>query len=149
MIKLTSYLKETGRKQVGLVKEDSIGTNSKMQAYDALNSTTLTAVLLFNRRQQGETSKMMASDYTYGRMSRCFCKVPVKCRAGTMQNYNQGRAGWKTWETVPVSFTAEIKMWIDILLEERVQVGTPAKQLRFCKITLRLTWRHPGIQLLA
>ena len=129
VIKLTSYLKETGRKQVGLLKDDNIETNCKIQAYDTLNSTTLTSVLLFNRRRQGEASKMMVSDYT--KKSTVGRQDVVKSLSNVEQELckmvTRVELVGKRGQTVPVLFTAEMKTWIDLLLEVRAKIGIPTK----------------------
>ena len=89
-----------------------------MQAYDTLNSTTLTSVLFFNRRRQGEASTMTVFDLTEKRtvgrqdvVVKSLSNVEQElCRVVTRLELVE-----KCGQTVPVLFTAEMKTWIQTM----------------------------------
>ena len=60
IMRLTTYLKETAQVQKDTLRH---GTTVHPTAWMTLNELTLTQVMLFNRRRQGEISKMSLNDY--------------------------------------------------------------------------------------
>ena len=130
VVKLTNYLKEVAAKQVQLLNEDTTEINQLHEAYDKLNSVTLTTMLLFNRRRQSEASKMTVCDYnqkqfvgredtvtrSLSKIEQALCKIITRVEL-------VGKRG----NTVPVLFTPQMKKCIDLLLEMRPTVKIPAE----------------------
>ena len=88
-------MKETGRKQVELLKQNSNNDVTKVQAYEKLNSMALTSVLMFNQRRQGEASKMTVTDYKEKQTTasgRCYL-VTFKSGTRTVQDYHTSGVG--------------------------------------------------------
>ncbi|XP_041466961.1 uncharacterized protein LOC121417348 [Lytechinus variegatus] len=123
---LTSYLKRIAHEQMRMLH-----TNEDI--YDAwlnLSEIALTQVILFNRRRLGSIAKMKLSDYArkhqplhpdvhvvYDAMSlfeKELCKKLTRIEV-------IGKKG----KVVPVLLTDEIKLWIDILVAKRHDVGIP------------------------
>ena len=60
-MKMTEYLRDTAKTQVEILTA-ATGESAKT-AWNLLNEVTLTQVIFFNRRRQGEVSKMKLQDF--------------------------------------------------------------------------------------
>lgn len=91
-----------------------------------MQKATLTEIIIFNRRREGEVSRMKVTDYTSKKdasqpsdildsLSECekaLCKILTRVEI-------EGKGG----RTVPVLLTPDIKRNIDVLLKYRSHVG--------------------------
>ncbi|XP_071853109.1 uncharacterized protein [Apostichopus japonicus] len=124
---LTSYLKETSEVQRKLVKE---GTCDSFTAWKSLNELTLTQVMLFNRRRQGEISKMSVDDYN----SRCLPESMdyiydslSDFEKELCRTFKRVEIVGKKGRTVPVLLTKEMEESMSLLLSSRENVGVSAE----------------------
>ncbi|XP_072182362.1 uncharacterized protein [Diadema setosum] len=123
---LTSYLKRIAHEQMRML-------HTNEDVYDAwlnLSEIALTQVILFNRRRLGSITKMKLADYArkhqplhpdvhvvYDAMSLFEKELCKKLTRIEIIN--------KKGKVVPVLLTDEIKLWIDILVAKRHEVGIP------------------------
>ena len=63
VVKLQKYLKEMGQQQVLILQKPESSKEEILEAWSKLNKVVLTSLICFNRRRQGETSKMTLADY--------------------------------------------------------------------------------------
>ena len=99
--------------------------HSSIQAWFDLAKVTLSQIILFNRRRQGEVSKMTVADFkeqhsaSEDDISRTLSTFEQKLCEVFQRIEIVGKRG----RTVPVIFTNEIKKWIDLLVRTRDDVG--------------------------
>lgn len=120
---LSKHLKAAGTDAHAMLKIQ----NDNKQAWADLSRVTLTQLILFNRRRQGETSKMKLDDFN-GKHSTSEPDVmdslsPWERKLCTVLQRIEivGKRG----RTVPVILLAQVKKWIDLLIETRKKVGIP------------------------
>lgn len=118
---LSSHLKEFGKTAYQVLEL----CKSNKEAWCDLCAVSLTQVILFNRRRQGEASKMTLEDFegkhSTGETDVTKSLSPLEqqlCRVLTIIEI-VGKRG----RTVPVILTAEMKKWISLLIESRQSVG--------------------------
>lgn len=118
---LTNHLKEVGEKAFNKLCKD----NKSQEDWCRLSEVSLCQLILFNRRRQGEVSKMRLSDYekkqiifqedinpTLSPLEQKLCRVLHRIEI-------IGKRG----RTVPVLLTAEMCLWIDIIVQCRLYAG--------------------------
>ena len=124
---LATYLSKAGSEAKICLTDKSIEPIELKQVWIRLAEVTLTSVILFNRRRQGEASKMTVKDYTDGigekghnedlltglsKLEQALCRQMTRIEI-------TGKRG----RIVPVMLTAEMKSFTDILLETRDKAG--------------------------
>ncbi|XP_071834535.1 uncharacterized protein [Apostichopus japonicus] len=132
---LTNMLKEEGRRCVHILLQYSEEpTDEKVEAWRELNELTLTLLMLFNRRRQGEISKMKIKEVdkidtmqkdsnvvkALSNLEQRLCKVLSRVEI-------VGKKG----RLVPVLMTYEMREWITLLLEGRQDLGAVHEENEF------------------
>ena len=119
---LTTYLKESSEVQKQVLKQ---GKGDTFTAWKTLNELTLTEVMMFNRRRQGEISKMTIHDFNNRRLPDS-----VDC-SGALSEFEKelcvklkrveivGKKG----RTVPVILTGSMEESMSLLLYKREEIG--------------------------
>jgi hypothetical protein len=123
-MKLAKHLKKKANHQTMMLMNKEEG--NKTDAWDTLKEILLTQVILFNRRRQGEASKMTIADYEKIRRP-CGQKLVLDGLSGFEQEllkvvFRVEVEGKRT-RTVPVLFTAKMKENLDLLMENRNIAG--------------------------
>ena len=123
ILRLTSYLKETSEEQRKILKEEA---SDSFTAWKSLNELTLTQVMLFNRRRQGEMSKMSVDDFN----SRCLPESMdyisdslSDFEKELCRKFKRVEIVGKKGRTVPVLLTKEMEESMTLLLSSREKVG--------------------------
>lgn len=126
IIRLTTHLKETAQLQKKALQQE---TGNIPTVWRTLNEVTLTQVMLFNRRRQGEISKMSVDDYK----SRCcpeaedlISDVLSDFEKELCQKFKRVEIVGKKGRTVPVLLTEEMEESMSILLSNRQGAGIMA-----------------------
>ena len=124
---LTKYLSKAGNEAKICLTDKTIEPIELKQVWVRLAEVTLTSIILFNRRRQGEAFKMTIKDYTDGigekghnedlltglsKLEQALCRQMTRIEI-------TGKRG----RIVPVMLTAEMKSFTDILLEMRDKAG--------------------------
>lgn len=98
--------------------------------WERLEQITLTQIIMFNRRRQGEASKMTVEDYIKGkdqRHSNDVLRNLPKFEKGLCEQLCRIEIVGKRGRTVPVILTSTMKEAIDSLLKFRDKVGIHEK----------------------
>ncbi|KAJ8018491.1 hypothetical protein HOLleu_43490 [Holothuria leucospilota] len=126
IIRLTTHLKETAQLQKKTLQQE---TGNIPTVWRTLNEVTLTQVMLFNRRRQGEISKMSVDDYK----SRCcpeaedhISDVLSDFEKELCQKFKRVEIVGKKGRTVPVLLTEEMEESMSVLLSKREAAGVMA-----------------------
>ena len=125
VVKMTEYLRDTAKTQVDILTA-ATGESAK-NAWNLLNEVTLTQVILFNRRRQGEVSKMKlqdfhkrhtastSSDYGLSKLEQQLCRL-----------FEVVEVVGKRGRTVPVILSSDIITQMTTLTEKRGEAGVAA-----------------------
>lgn len=122
---LANYTKKVASEQMSILKKDQNG--DVQAAWVTLAEMSLTRIITFNRRRQGEASKMKLCDYT----SNCSTGVQETALEETLTDFEKALCKslcrveivGKRGNTVPVILTADMKQQVDMLNAKRDQVG--------------------------
>lgn len=63
VVKMSTYIQETASNCIKVLRTESADENEKRSAWDELNQCLLVQTIMFNRRRQGEVSKMTIADF--------------------------------------------------------------------------------------
>lgn len=119
---LTSYLRKVGEEEQAKL---SSGTQDVPSAWKTLNEITLTQVMLFNRRRQGEVSKMTVKDYETKSLAQntdILAGALTTFEKELMKMFKRVEIVGKRGNIVPVLLTAKMEGSIDLLLSKRKEV---------------------------
>ena len=121
VMKLNGYLKEEGDRNTAILV---IGKGDDMtnESYAELAQLTLAKLTLFNRKRQGEVSKITVQDWSNRKKA-----VADQAMAQSLNQFEQNLLSvlerleikGKRGRIVPILITAEIAEWVKILLEHR------------------------------
>lgn len=119
---LTSYLRKEGGKEKETLLKGNLDISS---SWKKLNEITLTQVMMFNRRRQGEISKMTTDDYS----KRCLTQnndyitdALSEFEKELCKKFKRLEILGKKGNTVPVLLTTDMEESIDLLLSKRKDV---------------------------
>jgi len=120
VMKLTSHLKDVQAEQVVLVRQKAFGDNF-VQSFRALADATLAQLILFNRRRQGEVSRLTVDCYSrnanagrrFTEVEDCLSTVEKKL----CSFFTRIELAGKRNNCVPLLITAEQKEILDYLVE--------------------------------
>ena len=126
IVKLTAYLREKSMKDMENLKNNELPREERIKAWIGLQKTTLCQLIIFNRRREGEVSRMELKDYnskkdadenseiesSLNTIEQNLCKILTRVEI-------QG----KNSNNVPVLLTPHVKESIDTLLKYRKYVG--------------------------
>ena len=125
VVKMTEYLRDTAKTQVEILTA-ATGESAKT-AWNLFNEVTLTHVILFNRKRQGEASKMQlqdfhkrhtastSSDYGLSKLEQQLCHV-----------FEVVEVVGKRGRTGPVILSSDIITQMTTLTEKRGEAGVAA-----------------------
>lgn len=118
---LTDYLKTKGKEAYEALDVN----NRNFTAWSDLNQITLSQLMLFNRRRQGEVSKMKLSDFEgqHSGIEEDITETLSPLEQHLCQVLKRIEIVGKRGRTVPVILTQEVKMWLDLLIKTRENVG--------------------------
>ncbi|XP_033646694.1 uncharacterized protein LOC117305914 [Asterias rubens] len=121
IVRMTKYLKDVGAQQVNCLND---GKENPRDAWNLLNETTLCQAILFNRRRQGEVSKMKLSDYTKKHRAKPdgMC-ILSKLEQSLCKMFEIVEVVGKRGRTVPLLLTPEMSEQLNLLIENRHAVG--------------------------
>lgn len=135
--KLSKYLINTGNDLVIQLKKIEGSTKSSKcpdldRKWSMLNEILLTQIMLFNRRRQGEVSKIKLADYRKQCSNTCIpdiksCLSPVeKALCKVLSRFEiVGKRG----NTVPVLLTTDMKEKLEVLCHLRNKAGVEANNI--------------------
>ena len=128
--KFSLYLTAEGERNASILKSDK----KNFQAFSTLNSIALSKLILFNRKRQGEASKILLKDWQFNKkanitseMAGCFCAV----EKGLINILERLEIRGKRGRTVPILITKEINEWVQLLLDTRVHHINPLNSYLF------------------
>ena len=122
---MAKYLKEEGRKNLQILKSRS-DSDVVDNAWNRLNEIALAKLILFNRRRQGEASKMTLQDYT--KIKKPDWQKVVKDSLSDFEMelcrvmFRVEIVG-KRERTVPLLIIPTMKTWLDTLISMRETCG--------------------------
>lgn len=129
---LTNVLKEKGRKCANVLKEYQLGDKTDedrevaSESWRELNEVALAQIMLFNRRRQGEVSKMKVKDVKKIKevqkdpsVMKCLSQLEQQLCSQLSRVEVVGKRG----RTVPVLMNSEMKCWVNLLIEMRHEVA--------------------------
>lgn len=130
VVTLSLYLKKVSAEQMVLLSDDELGLEQKKSAWNTLNETTLTEAILFNRRRQGEVSKMKISDLEKKRKTN----PDPSCGLSTLERnlcriFEVVEVVGKRGRTVPVLLTPQMVSQLSTLQELRRAVGVDSNNV--------------------
>ena len=127
IVKLSKYLDTKGQAATQVLKDEAHEDRSeadKVAAWKELSEVTLSKLILFNRKRQGEPSKMKLAFYKpikhadvdaelgLSEMEKQLCQILARVEV-------PGKRG----RTVPMLLTQQMQNWISILISSRDNVG--------------------------
>ncbi|KAK6168062.1 hypothetical protein SNE40_021963 [Patella caerulea] len=124
---LSQYLDTTGDDQKARLNNSSENKDIKM-SWDLLNEITLCQIILFNRRRQGEVSKMKTADFHKKQITKVGDTIHLSeiekhlCKIFEVVEVVGKRGG-----TVPVLLTTQMTERISHLLDKRSELEIPAE----------------------
>lgn len=118
---MTQYLKKNG--EAAFTKLSLTGND--IDAWKDLNEVALTQLMLFNRRRQGEASKVTLQDYTkqHTTTQEDLNHVLSPLEQKLCESLHRIEIVGKKGRTVPLIVTKEMHKWIDLLVSTRDEVG--------------------------
>ena len=120
MVKLNEYLDSEGNKQVIILEDRS----DAAEAYATLIHAVLAKVITFNRKRQGEVSKILLKDWS------AKCKASpnteletylIEFEKGLLKVLERLEIRGKRGRTIPILITERIHKWMQVLLQRRSQ----------------------------
>lgn len=118
---LTKHLKNTSTDAFNNLSSNSCSTSD----WSALAETALTQIILFNRRRQGEVSKMKLRDFEGKHFSQqpdiMEFLTPLEQKLSSV--LKRIEVVGKRSRTVPILLTPEVEKWLNLLVSTREQVG--------------------------
>ena len=132
IVKLSAHLQSQAENATRTLSSTSPLTPLGREAWASLNETVLSQCIIFNRRRQGEVSKMKMLDYekhlkTHEQENFLSALSPLEkelCKKLTRVEV-EGKRG----RCVPVLLTNEMKRSIDLLLATRRAFGIPEENI--------------------
>lgn len=125
VMKLTSYLKEQQTEALRVVSDNTQNALLSCE-FRRLAETTLAHVILFNRRRQGEVSKLTIDNYRshahkneadHAEVEKCFSPFEKQlCRM-----FTRIEVPGKRHRCVPILLTAEMKFALDHLVDDELR----------------------------
>ena len=98
------------------------------KAWNVLNEVTLAQVILFNRRSQGEVSKMTGSDFENRKQNVQNCEYGIsEIEKNLCKIFQVAEIIGKRGRTVPVLLTNRMVTGLTVLLERREEVRVQKK----------------------
>ncbi|KAJ8021969.1 Hematopoietic prostaglandin D synthase [Holothuria leucospilota] len=120
---LTEYLRKSGAEE----KKNLIqGKSEVLSSWKKLNEITVTQIMMFNRKRQGEVSKMKTDDYAKRSLAPDVDYVTEGLSNFEKQlckQFKRVEIVGKKGNTVPVLLTADMEESVDLLLEKRKDIG--------------------------
>lgn len=126
VISLSQYLKENVQRNINELKKDDAGKEKKDQSWRELGKLVLTQLIVFNRRRQGEVSKMTLDDLNglkRGENHTVEGQVLSKLEQDLIKILWRVEISGKRGRTVPVLMTNSMKDSIDVLVKGRNEAG--------------------------
>ena len=121
VVKMSSFLHESGAREVELL-QGARGPQIR-PAWKRLNEVTLCHLIMFNRRRQGEVTRMKLEDFhkhTAAIVSGdCLLTDLAFVQWHLCKMFNVIEIVGKRGRTVPVLLTTEVMAWLDMLLLQR------------------------------
>ena len=125
IVAFSKYLKHEGQKCRDVLEEIAAGDIT--QAWNLLRDVTLARVILFNRRRQGEASKIKIQEYKQLLQVPRGDKVVLSSLSSIEQELckcmHRLDIGGKRGRTVPLMLTDDMKNIIDLLIKRREDAG--------------------------
>ncbi|XP_033638570.1 uncharacterized protein LOC117299220 [Asterias rubens] len=124
VVRITQYLNDFGAKQLRLLCDND---SFDKDAWNLLSEVTLCQLIIFNRRRQGEVSKMKVDDFMKKHKAKPdgMCLLS-KVEQGLCQMLEVVEIVGKRGRTVPVLLTPEMTEKMTVLLEKREHAGVVA-----------------------
>ncbi|XP_070210395.1 uncharacterized protein [Littorina saxatilis] len=127
IVLLSGNLEDKAKRCADILESDPESSHTLTENWRDLNTVTLTQIMMFNRRRQGEVSKMKLTDYTqntktshdeelvkhaFSPLEQALCKKLTRIEI-------PGKRG----RTVPVLLTSAMKRSLELLASSREKVG--------------------------
>ncbi|KAK7465993.1 hypothetical protein BaRGS_00037430, partial [Batillaria attramentaria] len=124
---LSEFLSKKSVEAIGNLETDSVERNHDVivkKAWNNLAEVTLTQLILFNRRRQGEVSKLKLSDLTNpGSQDSDLLDTLSPLEKKLCDTLTRVEIFGKRGRIVPVLFTAKMKAAVDLLVTKREAAG--------------------------
>jgi len=131
VVKLNQYL-------VAAANRLAIDADRTSDSFLSLTQVTLAKVILFNRKRQGEVSKLTVEDYSNKMKADAEHEMTQSLsdfERGLLKVLERVEIRGKRGRTVPVLFSAEMERWIDVLLAHRSKYIPAANPFLFANVT--------------
>ncbi len=123
VVKMSEYLQETRGNCMQDMRDDA---NDERAAWSSLNEITLTQVIMFNRRRQGEVSKMKTVDFEKRQKTKVDDMSGLsKLEQSLCKMFDVVEVVGKKGRTVPVLLTSNMVESICMLLSKWIDIGIP------------------------
>ncbi|XP_070203323.1 uncharacterized protein [Littorina saxatilis] len=128
IVRFSRFLKEEATKCVERLESTETPLATTTETWSRLNEILLSQCILFNRRRQGEVSKMKVGDYKAGLTNQSpaeedVLKMISPFERELCQNLMRIEVEGKRGRTVPVLLSRAMKHSLDILLASRDKAG--------------------------
>jgi hypothetical protein len=127
IVKMSKYLNIQGAYHQKVLEDCSRSESDVRQfSWRRLNEILLVQIILFNRRRQGEASKMTLEEYNnivHPNGQKVVLDALSKVEMELCRKLFRVEIPGKRGRTVPVLFTRQMKEWLDVLIETRSKSG--------------------------
>lgn len=126
---LANYTKSVAAKQLSILQNKGLCKQDLHSAWVKLAEATLTRVITFNRRRQGEASKLKLVDYkscSIGAKETALEETLTTFEKTLCKSLSRVEIVGKRGNTVPVILTSDMRTQIDMLVATRDQAGISA-----------------------
>ena len=123
VVKMSSFLHEAGTRELQLLQGNS--DQELRPTWQKLNEVTLCHLIMFNRRRQGEVSKMTVQDFhkrSTASVEQGDC-VLTDIERHLCKMFRVVEIVGKRGRTVPVLLSNEAEAWLNALISTRAQAG--------------------------
>ena len=128
----SKYIQDLLRKEITNMKSQT----NLQDSFQRLNEATLCHVISFNRRRQGEVSKMKVTDYKKCHKANADCLPGLnKFEQSLLNMFEVVELVGKKGRTVPVILTGLMKEAIDLLMKNRYAAGVSASNPHLFAVT--------------
>ncbi|KAL3882846.1 hypothetical protein ACJMK2_029150 [Sinanodonta woodiana] len=128
---LTTHLHDQTLIRRNILEDETASTEEKKAAWSTLNEITLARIILFNRRRQGEVSRIEVSQYgkrhsaAQGEIREMLSTI----EQGLCKLFKRLEIKGKKGSTVPVLLTTEVQESLDLLIRNRAIAGAELKNV--------------------
>ena len=126
IVRLSKYLKDESKKCKDSLTSSSTSTVENSLCWKKLNEMTLSRIILFNRRRQGEASRIKIDDYQNKPKpngQKVLLEGLSDVERELCRTLNRIEIRGKKGKTVPILLSSDMIESIDLLLKHRKDVG--------------------------